>query len=240
MQTDPIGVNGGINMYAYTGNDPVNATDPLGLVVTAFYESGSYTCDWGGTDGATWVCIWYPAIVVVGTRGCGAVSCSSYTGGTPGGARVPPTGPATSGGRTGGAVQTGKPPKPACGSPDDGPVDFKMGSLTTVPFMGLSVAKGTFTTAGGASGTFESSGFGFGFEAGISVTRGSAPNLGTFTSFSDNINVSIGPFAFSGSRSESNGNLYGSGGGGYGLSPVGASLTSTYTNITSITCPGSR
>ena len=32
MQTDPIGVNGGINIYAYAGGDPVNLSDPSGLI----------------------------------------------------------------------------------------------------------------------------------------------------------------------------------------------------------------
>ena len=32
ISRDPIGENGGINLYGYVGNTPVNATDPLGLL----------------------------------------------------------------------------------------------------------------------------------------------------------------------------------------------------------------
>jgi RHS repeat-associated protein len=31
MQTDPVGYEGGVNLYGYVGGDPVNASDPLGL-----------------------------------------------------------------------------------------------------------------------------------------------------------------------------------------------------------------
>ncbi|WP_116237407.1 RHS repeat-associated core domain-containing protein [Parasphingopyxis lamellibrachiae] len=33
MQTDPIGYDDGMNMYAYVGNDPMNGTDPTGEIV---------------------------------------------------------------------------------------------------------------------------------------------------------------------------------------------------------------
>jgi RHS repeat-associated protein len=43
LQTDPIGYTGGINLYVYVGNDPLNLFDPLGLAQAPSGSSwGSY------------------------------------------------------------------------------------------------------------------------------------------------------------------------------------------------------
>jgi len=57
ISEDPIGQSGGVNQYAYVGNDPINATDPSGTCMVDFHfssdmDGGLCSAGHGGFGGA--------------------------------------------------------------------------------------------------------------------------------------------------------------------------------------------
>ena len=97
VNEDPAGFTGGLNLYAYAGNDPVNGRDPSGL-------DASITCEWidGQIDAS------HDGIVVVVSTGFYSCVSSGGGGGATSGGALPPGG-GGGGGVGGGTVKPSTP-----------------------------------------------------------------------------------------------------------------------------------
>ncbi len=184
MQSDPIGYSDGINWYNYVGSDPVNGTDPSGLLCQSV--TGSHLCykDGGQSGGGGWN---GGTIIVSGFRiirpsppSVPLATVLAFAQSTAGEVGTVVTGR----GKKKLRPQNKRSDQKKCISPSDGPVDFTGGGLDLVLGTGGGIGfYKFFIPSTGASGWVASGGFLGGAGAFFGGSKGRIDNFGNFTGY---------------------------------------------------------
>jgi RHS repeat-associated protein len=175
LQTDPIDVEGGINLYAYVANDPINAIDPLGL------KGWCATLSFESTAGNVTQC--FPDVGPGGAGRAGAGSGLSAGQGRLEGKSK----------QAGGKIKRRRLISVPCSTllRETGPIDVFTNSLTAIVLGGVTGSFGAFQNPStGSMGNFWSLGGGVGWDRGASITHGSMRSVSDLAG--GGLNISVG------------------------------------------------